>query len=259
MARLEVNLARVAQRLADDYGMTLDEAIATPEPPEMDRDTVQEIAKLRREIRAMGNVNTGAVDEYRRLSERYDFLAGQRADLQAACASLRETITEIDRNTRAVFLSTFRAVEEEFQRLFERLLGGGRTELILTRPDDLLETGIEIIAQPPGKRAQSLSLLSGGERALTAVALLFSFLAVRPSPFVLLDEVDAPLDGSNVDRFVDLLRDFSRNTQFLVITHNPTTIEAASRWYGVTMQEPGVSRVISYQPPSRLENAAAAG
>ncbi len=253
MARLEVRLAQYAQRLSEEYGMTMEDALAAPEPAEMDRDTVQEIARLRREIRAMGNVNTGAVDEYGRLTERYEFLAHQRADLQAACASLRETITEIDRNTRSIFMETFRAVEQEFQRLFERLFGGGRAALTLTKPEDLLETGVEILVQPPGKRAQSLSLLSGGERALTAIALLFSFLAVRPSPFVLLDEVDAPLDGSNVDRFVSLVRDFSQDTQFLIITHNPTTIEAASRWYGVTMREPGVSRVIAYQPPARLE------
>jgi chromosome segregation protein len=196
----------------------------------------------------MGNVNTGAAEEFRRLTERFDFLAGQRADLEQACGALRETIAEIDRSTRAVFMSTFEAVGVEFQKLFVRLFEGGQTRLDLTKPDDLLETGIEIIVQPPGKRLQSLSLLSGGERALTAVALLFSFLAVRPSPFVLLDEVDAPLDGPNVDRFVGLVRDFSKDTQFVIITHNPTTMAGAPRWYGVTMQEPGVSRVIAYRP-----------
>jgi len=260
IARLEVRLNQCSERLSEEYGMNLEEALAAPEPPPMDRDTVQEIGRIRRELRAMGNVNTGAVEEYERLTERYEFLAAQQADLEKACASLRETIAEIDRSTRSVFMETFRAVEAEFQRLFVTLFDGGETQLVLTKPDNLLETGVEVVVRPPGKRAQNLSLLSGGERALTAVALLFSFLKVRPSPFVVLDEVDAALDGANVERFVELLRDFAQQTQFLIITHNPVTIEAASRWYGVTMQEPGVSRVISYRPdwPTREETRAAA-
>ncbi len=248
IARLEIRVAQSAQKLADDYGMSLEEALGAPDPGDMDKDTMNEIIRLRREIRAMGAVNTGAAEEFRRLSERYEFLETQRADLQAASASLRETVAEIDRSTRAVFMETFEAVSREFGRLFERLFGGGRTRLVLTNPDDLLETGIEVIAQPPGKKATSLTLLSGGERALTATALLFSFLTVRPSPFVVLDEVDAPLDGHNVDKFAQLVADYAQDTQFLVITHNPTTMEHAPRWYGVTMQEPGVSRVVSYAP-----------
>lgn len=258
IARLEVRLAQHAQRLADDYGMTMEEALAAPDPGDMDRDTVNEIVRLRRELRAMGDVNTGAAEEFRRLSERYEFLEAQRSDLQTASASLRETIAEIDRSTRQVFMETFDAVAAEFSRLFQRLFGGGQTRLILTDPDDLLETGIEVVAQPPGKRASGLALLSGGERALTAVALLFSFLAVRPSPFVLLDEVDAPLDGPNVEKFTELVTDFARDTQFLIITHNPTTMESAPRWYGVTMQEPGVSRVVSYCPANVIASSGAA-
>lgn len=248
IARLEIRLAQCAERLSEEYGMTLEEAIAASEPTPPDRQTVQEVARLRRELKAMGHVNTGAVEEYRRLTERYEFLCAQRADLQNACASLRETIAEIDRNTRSVFLETFHAVEKEFQQLFTRLFGGGETRLVLTDPENILETGVEVLVRPPGKRVQSLALLSGGERTLTAVALLFSFMAVRPSPFVVLDEVDAALDGANIERFGELLQDFARDTQFLVITHNPATIERASRWYGVTMPEPGVSRIIAYRP-----------
>ncbi len=248
IARLEIRLAQHAQKLTDDYGMSLDEALAAPDPGDLDRDTMNEIIRLRREIRSMGAVNTGAADEFRRISERYEFLETQRADLETASASLRETVAEIDRSTRAVFMETFEAVSKQFNILFERLFGGGRTRLVLTNPDDLLETGIEVIAQPPGKKATSLALLSGGERALTAAALLFSFLTVRPSPIVVLDEVDAPLDGPNVDKFAQLITDYARDTQFLVITHNPTTMESAPRWYGITMQEPGVSRVVSYAP-----------
>lgn len=256
IARLEVRLAQAAQRLGEEYGITLEDALARPEPGNIDRETVNEVARLRREIRQMGQVNTGAVEEHERLTERYEFLAGQRADLEKARESLLETIAEIDASTRGVFMQTFQAVSEEFARLFARLFGGGTTRLILTDPDDLLETGIEVIAQPPGKKPQHLSLLSGGERALTAVALLFSFLAVRPSPFVVLDEVDAPLDGANVEKFVELVREFTDRTQFLIITHNPTTMEAAPRWYGVTMPEPGISRILSYRvPPDALDDA----
>src|SRR5262249_50791736 len=160
---------------------------------------ITEIGRLRREIRLMGDVNTGAVEEYERLTERHEFLDGQNEDLERARESLLATISEIDESTRGVFMDTFDAVAETFSRMFKRLFNGGSTKLILTAPDDLLETGIDIIAQPPGKKAQQLSLLSGGERALTAVALLFSFLAVRTSPFCVLDEVDAPLDGPNVE------------------------------------------------------------
>jgi chromosome segregation protein len=249
IARLEVRLSQAAQRLAEEYGITVEEALARPEPDRVDRETINEVARLRREIRQMGQVNTGAVEEYERLTERHDFLAGQRADLEKARESLLATISEIDASTRGTFMETFHAVSREFERLFSQLFGGGTTKLVLTDPEDLLETGIEVIAQPPGKKLQHLSLLSGGERALTAVALLFSFLAVRPSPFVLLDEVDAPLDGANVEKFVELVGEFKEKSQFLVITHNPTTMEAAPRWYGVTMQEPGISRILSYRVP----------
>jgi chromosome segregation protein len=249
IARLEVRLSQAAQRLQDEYSMTLEEALARKDVADIDKETASEVARLRREIRSMGAVNTGAVEEYERLTERHDFLAGQRADLESARTSLLATITEIDESTRGTFMDTFNAVAEEFDRIFSRLFNGGTTKLILTDPDDLLETGIDVFAQPPGKKPQHLSLLSGGERALTATALLFSFLAVKPSPFVLLDEVDAPLDGANVERFVQLVKDFSDQTQFLVITHNPTTMEAAPRWYGVTMQEPGVSRILAYRVP----------
>lgn len=249
IARLEVRLSQASQRLIDEYGISREEALALPAPEQLEKATVTEISRLRREIRSMGSVNTGAVEEYERLTERHDFLAEQRQDLEKARESLLATIAEIDESTRDIFMETFNAVSVEFSRIFQQLFGGGTTRLTLTSPDDLLETGIEVIAHPPGKKAQHLSLLSGGERALTAVALMFSFLAVRPSPFCLLDEVDAPLDGPNVEKFVGLVREFSRRTQFLVITHNPTTMESAPRWYGVTMQEPGISRILSYRVP----------
>lgn len=249
LARLEVQLAQAAERLAAEYGISKEEALERPEEASIDKNTAMEVNRLRREIRGMGQVNTGAVEEYERLTERVAFLAAQQADLDAGRASLLATINEIDDSTRGVFLQTYEAVKIEFDRLFQRLFDGGTTRLILTNPDDILETGIEVVAQPPGKKPQSLALLSGGERALTATALLFAFLAVKPSPFVLLDEVDAPLDGANVAKFTELVRDFSQNSQFLIITHNPATMEATPTWYGITMRERGVSSILSYRVP----------
>lgn len=249
LARLEMQMAQATERLEQEYGIGREEALARPEDTSIDKNTAMEVARLRRELRGMGNVNTGAVGEYERLTERFEFLSTQHADLEQGRESLLATISEIDESTRGVFMETFEAVRTEFDRLFCRLFEGGSTKLILTDPEDLLETGIEVIAQPPGKKPQHLSLLSGGERALTATALLFAFLAVKPSPFVLLDEVDAPLDGANVEKFTRLVQEFSRRSQFLLITHNPVTMEAAPTWYGVTMREPGISSILSYRVP----------
>jgi len=198
----------------------------------------------------MGDVNTGAAEEYERLIQRRDFLLIQKTDSEEAKEKILNAIAEIDDSTRGIFMESFEAVGVAFNDLFKRLFNGGETQLVLTKPDDLLETGVDIIVQAPGKKKQNLQLLSGGERALTAVALLFAFLKVRPAPFCLLDEVDAPLDGVNVERFADLLKDFGKETQFLVITHNPSTMEAAPIWYGVTMSEPGVSRILSLEVPT---------
>ncbi|MCX6377989.1 MAG: chromosome segregation protein SMC [Armatimonadetes bacterium] len=249
LARLEVQLTQAVERLSVEYSISKEEALARPEEASIDRNTAMEVNRLRREVRGMGQVNTGAVEEYERLTERVEFLTTQQADIENGRASLLSTIAEIDDSTRGVFLQTYEAVKVEFDKIFQRLFDGGTTRLILTNPDDILETGIEVIAQPPGKKPQSLSLLSGGERALTATALLFAFLAVKPSPFVLLDEVDAPLDGANVAKFAELVRDFSQNSQFLIITHNPATMEATPTWYGITMRERGVSSVLSYRVP----------
>ncbi|NMC81874.1 MAG: chromosome segregation protein SMC, partial [Armatimonadetes bacterium] len=201
--------------------------------------------RLKREIAALGVVNPNADTEFQELSERRKFLTGQREDLFAADAKLRSVIQDIDRSTRQTFVETFQQVEEQFKIMFERLFGGGMTRLVLTDPDNVLDSGIDIIAQPPGKKLQNLALLSGGERALTAAALMFAFLRVRPSPFCVLDELDAPLDEANVGRFADILRDFTDHSSFVVITHNRGTMEVADALYGISMQEPGVSTVVS--------------
>jgi chromosome segregation protein len=204
-----------------------------------------EIGRLRRQIRALGAVNPDAVDQYAQSRERYDFLTTQRADLEAAREKLEAAIREIDLASRETFMRAFREIADAFDEMFKKLFGGGATELRLTDPDDVLETGIDVIVQPPGKKQQNLLLLSGGERALTASAMLFALLKVRPSPFCVMDEVDAPLDEGNVGRFTGILREFSARTQFIVVTHNRGTMEAADTLYGVTMQERGVSKVLS--------------
>ncbi|MCS6830255.1 MAG: chromosome segregation protein SMC [bacterium] len=254
LARIEMQRTQAVTRLWDEYEVD----IARHTPPDLSQctaETTSEINRLRREIRQMGNVNTGAAEEYQRLTERYEFLQKQRADLEAAREDLLQAIQEIDASTRDLFLHTFHAVQEAFQEVFARLFGGGRADLELTQPHNLLETGVEILVQPPGKRRQNLSLLSGGERALVALALMFAFLQVKPSPFCVLDEVDAALDGNNVEKFAGMLRDYARYSQVVIITHNPVTMECADVWYGVTMQEQGVSRVLSYRAPKEAIQA----
>jgi chromosome segregation protein len=202
-------------------------------------------AELARLIDEMGEVNLTAIEEYRELDERSTFLAGQKADLEESLHSLQQAIQRINRTTRKRFLETFNLVNEKFMEVFPRLFCGGRAELRLTNEEDLLETGIDIIVQPPGKKLQNVTLLSGGEKALTAVALVFSIFLIKPSPFCLLDEVDAPLDDANIGRFNDMVREMSEISQFIIITHNKATMAVADTLYGVTMEEPGVSKIVS--------------
>ena len=242
--RLDMQISQTTARLLEEYDITAEDALHR-EPPQDKQGSAAEVLRLRREIRSMGEVNTGAVQEYARLTERFEFLSSQRQDLLDARQKLADAIREIDESTRGVFLETFQAVQIAFDRMFDRLFDGGKTELVLTDPDDILETGIDVIVEMPGKKRQNLLLLSGGERALTAAALLFALMSVRPSPFCLLDEVDAPLDEANVEKFADVVREFAQTSQMIVITHNRATMEAADILYGVTMQEPGVSKIVS--------------
>ena len=244
-ARLEVQIQQATDRLMEEYEVGFEQAMDWPEEIEIERGTAGEVARLRREIKDMGPVNTGAIAEYERIKERWDFLTEQRTDLETAQDQILDAIKEIDTNTRGLFMDTFNTVKGNFDIVFKRLFGGGKTELTLTDPSNLLETGVDIIVQPPGKKLQDMALLSGGERALTATALVFSLLLSKPSPFVVMDEVDAPLDESNVEKFAAVLKDFSANSQFIVVTHNRATMEAADSLYGVTMQEPGISKLIS--------------
>jgi chromosome segregation protein len=211
------------------------------------------LGQLRRRFHELGAVNPYAVDEYAALKERLETLETQATDLRTAIVKTRDLIVELDTMIADRFRTTFAALEAAFSTRFEQLFGGGFAKLSLTDPTDLGATGIEIVARPPGKKAQALAMLSGGERALTAVALLFAMLEVRPVPFCVLDEVDAALDEANIGRFADALRSLAHGTQFIVITHNRGTIEAADALYGVTVGDDSVSRVISL----RLDEAQA--
>jgi chromosome segregation protein len=212
----------------------------------LDLDALEvEAEDLRARLLRVGPVNLVAIDEYDQLAERHDFLASERDDLVESIRSLRKTIDEIDELSRRLFLEAFEQVRASFDQAFQTLFRGGRAELRLQEDEDPLECGIEIIAQPPGKRLQNMMLLSGGEKALTAIALLFALFRYKPSPFCILDEVDAPLDEANVMRFIGLVEELAVETQFIVITHNRRTMERGDVLYGVTMEEPGCSKLVS--------------
>ena len=197
------------------------------------------------EIRRMGNVNVNAIEEYKEVSERYNFLKGQHDDLVEAEQTLMGIIDDLDEGMRKQFTEGFADIQREFDKAFKELFGGGKGTLELVEGEDILETGIRIIAQPPGKKLQNMMQLSGGEKSLTAIALLFAIQNLKPSPFCLLDEIEAALDDSNVGRFAKYLHKLTKNTQFIIITHRRGTMNAADRLYGITMQEKGVSALVS--------------
>jgi chromosome segregation protein len=210
-----------------------------------DADSVEQIiAELTRQLDNMGPVNLDAVHEYDELEERYRFLETQNNDLVAARREVLDVITRINSTTQKLFAETFAQVRINFGEMFAEMFGGGRADLCLLDENDPLNCGIEITAKPPGKQLQSISLLSGGERTMTAVALLFAIYMVRPSPFCILDEMDAPLDESNINRFIKVLERFVSQSQFIIITHNKRTIAKADILYGVTMEERGVSKLV---------------
>jgi chromosome segregation protein len=223
------------------------EGATAVEPPIRALTPDEMVADLRAKIERMGAVNMMAIDQFDDLESRHTFLTAQRKDLVDAIASTNDAIRKIDKTTRERFHEAFRIINENFEGTFTTLFGGGKAGLVLLDESDALESGIDIIASPPGKRLQSIQLLSGGEKALTAMALMFAIFKYRPSPFCLLDEIDAPLDDANIGRFVEMLQGMNDHTQFILITHNRKTMEIADRLYGVTMEEPGVSKLISVQ------------
>jgi chromosome segregation protein len=231
-------------QLWDQRQLTLEEAKAKYGAVAVD---LEKLDTLRRRISGMGPINLAAPEEYEALAQRQSFLNAQLSDLTQAKDDLKAAIQKINATTRENFRQTFTNAREHFRRLYGVLFEGGEADLVLTNPGDILETGVEIVAQPPGKRLQSISLLSGGEKTMTAIALLFAFFMVRPSPFCMLDEADAALDDANIERFVNMVKEFGSRTQFLIISHNKRTMEAADTIYGVTMEEKGVSQIVSIE------------
>ncbi len=249
-AQVAFQKEQIASRLQQVYQTSLN-SLEGSDPEGVDPNEGNEeglrtqIEELSQKLERIGPVNLGSIEEAQELQGRHDYLMTQQNDLLKAKEDLHEALTKINRTTRAMFRETFQAIQKEFQETFKQLFGGGEARLVLMDEEDVLESGIEIIARPPGKPLQPISLLSGGEKALTTIALLFAIFRVKPSPFCLLDEIDAPLDESNIDRFTRALKQFLRDSQFIIITHNKKTISMADVMYGVTMQEMGVSKIIS--------------
>ena len=246
LSELSMNLSHLEEQIWERYREQLRRAagdyhLRRPvSEEELDR-----LKRLRELIERMGEINLTAIEEYDELNERHEFLSTHKQDLEGALGQLQRAIQKINRTSRKRFRETFELVNAKFQEVFPRLFKGGRARLVLTNEENLLESGVEIIAQPPGKKLQSIELLSGGEKALTAVSLIFSMFLVKPTPFCLLDEVDAPLDEANVGRFNQIVRETAEISQFILITHNRRTMEIVDRLYGVTMEEPGVSKLVA--------------
>lgn len=241
----------IIERISAEYNITEEQLLYEPEPewqgdapPEMDALEIS-IAEIKAKLESMGPVNLIAIEEYKELEERFSFLSQQEQDLIKAKQQLMDMIRHINKTTTELFTATFEQVNANFQELFKKLFGGGSAKLVLVNEEEILESGIEIIARPPGKKLQTVSLLSGGERTMTAVGLLFALYQVKPGAFCVLDELDAALDDANIGRFISMLQEFLKKSQFIVITHNRQTIEAADILYGVTMQKRGVSNLVS--------------
>ena len=243
--KVEHDIEEVTNKLWEEYELTPNNVSEGYQKPTNVMTAAKEASKIREEIKNLGSVNIDSIEEYKNTSERYDFMCEQRLDIENSMAQLKNVITEITETMKAQFLRQFKIINENFKTTFKELFGGGTAELILEDESNILETGIEIKVQPPGKKLQNMMLLSGGERAFTAIALLFSMLKINPSPFCILDEIEAALDDVNVYRFAEYLKKFTGETQFLTITHRKGTMEQASTVYGVTMEENGISKLLS--------------
>ncbi len=246
LTELALRMENLEHSLADRYRVNLREIAPLFREKEWDEEELRRRrSSLQKQVDEMGEVNLTAIQEHRELEERFEFLTSQKTDLEESLNGLQQAIQKINRTTRKRFFETFNLVNAKFQELFPRLFRGGHAELRLTNEEDLLESGIEIIVQPPGKKLQNVTLLSGGEKALTALSLVFAIFLIKPSPFCLLDEVDAPLDDANIGRFNEMVREMSAISQFIVITHNKGTMAVADTLYGITMEEPGMSKMVS--------------
>ena len=234
----------IIDKLWDSYGLTPGTAPEHRGEIESLAVGTRRIAELKRKIAALGTPNLGAIEEYARVNERYTYLASQRDDVLNSKRELESIIRDITKEMTTIFVAEFQKINKYFGETFEEMFGGGKGQLILDDPDQPLTCGIEIRVQPPGKQVKTITLLSGGEKAFVAIALYFAILKVRPTPFCMLDEIDAALDDRNVERFASYLRNLSEKTQFIVITHRRGTMEASDVLYGVTMQEQGISKLL---------------
>jgi chromosome segregation protein len=244
-SEIQMRIQHLQESMRERYGTILSASIGTDAGDLPREEMTKRLEELKKALEGFGEVNLMAIEEYQELKSRHDFLTEQQNDLQQALDALRKAIVRINRTTTKRFLETFHLVNEKFKEVFARLFKGGQASLILLDEQDLATTGVDIVAQPPGKKLQNIDLLSGGEKALLAIALLFGLFMIRPTPFCLLDEVDAPLDDANINRFIELVQDFSKASQFIFITHNKKTMETANTLYGITMETPGVSKVVS--------------
>ncbi len=244
--QLQMNLQHATQQTMERYNEDLAANFQAWIDPGLDFEAATlAVADLKEKISKLGEVNLTAIEEHADVAKRHDELAKQKEDLEQTLTQLKETIAKINRTSKERFLETFEKVNANFQELFPKLFRGGKAHLVLTNETDLLEAGIDIVAQPPGKKLQNINLLSGGEKALTAVSLIMAIFLVRPTPFCILDEVDAPLDEANVGRYNDIVREMANNTQFIVITHNKRTMAICDALYGITMEEPGCSKTVT--------------
>ena len=245
LSEKRLNLQHLFENIREKYDLDLRETVSEEPAGASEEELSAEIEELRERLERMGEVNLAAIGEFEELNSRYQFLSQQKQDLEQSMADLQRTIVKLNRICRLRFKESFEEINRRFEEIFPRLFRGGKARLVLTDENDYLETGVDIIAQPPGKKLQSITLLSGGEKALTAVSLLFAIFLTKPSPFCFLDEVDAPLDDANLDRFNEMIKEMSQTSQFILITHNKRTMQAAEVLYGITMAEPGVSKVVS--------------
>jgi chromosome segregation protein len=244
-SEIQLKLTHLQESIKERYGTTLSTSIGASPEDFQKEEMSKRLAELKSALEGFGEVNLMAIEEYQELKQRHDFLSEQQADLHQALDSLKKAILRINRTTTKRFLETFHLVNEKFKEVFTRLFKGGQASLILLDEQDPATTGIDIVAQPPGKKLQNIDLLSGGEKALVATALLFGLFMIKPTPFCLLDEMDAPMDDANINRFIELVKEFSKTSQFVIITHNKNTMEASNTLYGITMETPGVSKVVS--------------
>ncbi|MBS1975057.1 MAG: AAA family ATPase, partial [Bacteroidetes bacterium] len=243
---LKLQLAGMKERLHVEFKINLDNIIDEPRASESSAEELQEKSdRMKKRLENLGEINPTAIEAFQEMKKRYEFIIEQKTDLVSAKDNLLQTIEEVESTANKQFLDTFNKVRDNFQRVFKSLFTEEDTaDMILENPEDLAETGIDIVAKPKGKRPSSITQLSGGEKTLTATALLFAIYLIKPAPFCILDEVDAPLDDANVSKFTNMIREFSGNSQFIIVTHNKMTMSSVDVIYGVTMQEPGVSRLV---------------